>query len=377
MKLKRMDISLIFILIAIFKPEGLPVLAKNSIQIIGLLIAMFLFISKNKIMAKDITIVIILPILVSTLISYFKGIISLNNVFNCLFYMTSIFVFSNIVRKFVGKSRKKDLLKILKYEFIVFSLLTLISTFVVGVDESGTTTYLFGGKFTSCYLLAFTIISCLLENQQIKPFKILILCLLLFAFSEYISCTTGMIFSIFMFVLFLLPKKFFDFLRKPAVALTIVVLAGMIPIFIDKLVQNSFVKFIVVEKLGKSLTLSGRLPIYEYYLFPKIKDSLMFGYGYSSSILHTSTPYWNAQNGLLDYTLNYGAVGAILLLILFYLAFKSDNKAVLPIYAFIYGLILISVWECSYSILLYIAFLLIFHLQNKEKTTAKIFLKQG
>lgn len=154
MKVKKIDVALLLVCLALFKMEALPIMAKNGIQILSLIGAFCILGINYKIRINDISFIIIIPIVISSVISYLSGIISIQNVFNCFFYMMALFEFSNIVWIY-SKDNSLEMFKTMKQIFAIFFIMNLISIFIIGTEDTGNTTYLFGGKFISVYLAFF------------------------------------------------------------------------------------------------------------------------------------------------------------------------------------------------------------------------------
>jgi len=367
MKIKKIDIALVMIMFAIFKMEGIPTAFKDGIQIFSLLTALLMFVSQYKIAIKDISFLIIVPVVFSTVYSYLEGNINTNNVLNCFFYMFSIWMYSNIIGQYYKIGQSKRLIKIMKNILLFFSILTIISILTIGVADTGITTYLFGGKFICCYLIILTIVFIIVSKKRMKIIPLMFLMSMSIMFNIYFSCSTGIIITVLLFFLLIVPDGIKKILCNPIVVLVSIIASGGIIMVIELILQNSIVNKFIVEVLGKDISLSGRMPIYSYYLFPAIKNNPIVGYGYGSAILHKTTPYWNAQNGLLDYSLNFGIIGALALLILFYFVFKSNKGKYWPMYSYIYILIVAAIWECSFNMFLYIILILIYHLNGGVK----------
>ena len=368
MKFKKIDLAMFFVCLAIFKMEGLSTVVKNSLQVTSLIISIYFLGFSYKMHIKDVSLIIIVPIIISTFISYYREIITFQNVFNCIFYMLGLFIFSNISRIYVQQNRILEMFRCLKNTFLIFLLMNLISIFVIGTDDTGNTTYLFGGKFLSLYLVLFSsILIFFCKKKNFSLFNIFICCILLTIFSIYFSCSTGVVLAWCLFLLLLLPKSIKSLLCNIKILITLIILTAFLVFFLETFLNIPLIKNIITGVLHRDLTLSGRLPIYKYYLIPLILKNPIWGYGYGSSILHATTPYWNAQNGLLDYQLNFGICGTISILIMFALAAKSYMEEYWPMYSFMFLLIVAGIWECSYGIFLYVILILIINLNGGVK----------
>lgn len=368
MKLKKIDLALIFAVLAIFKMEGLPTFAKNSIQIVSLILSLGIISYGYKIYLKDISLILIVPVIISSVLSYIKGVINYQNIVNCIFYMIGIFAFSNIVRIYYDKKIDFEMFRILKIIFAIFSLMNLISIFIIGIEDTGNTTYLFGGKFLSLYLLFFSFILFFSSRKKkVGLISSILSCSILTLFSIYFSCSTGIVLAISLFLLLGISRKIKIFLCNTKTLLVILIISGCLVFSFEAILSVPLISNFIIKVLGRDLTLSGRLPIYKYYLIPLISKNYIWGYGYGSSILHVTTPYWNAQNGVLDYLLNYGICGIISILVAFMLVGKSYKEKYWYLYSFMFLLLIAGIWECSFSTYLYVVLILIYNLNGGIK----------
>lgn len=364
MKVKKIDVTLLLVCLALFKMEALPIMAKNGIQILSLIGAFCILGINYKIRINDISFIIIIPIVISSVISYLSGIISIQNVFNCFFYMMALFEFSNIVWIY-SKDNSLEMFKTMKQIFAIFFIMNLISIFIIGTEDTGNTTYLFGGKFISVYLAFFSILlSFSTKEEEVGLPKLLVSCGLLSLFSIYFSCSTGIILAMALFLSLIIPTYIKKFLCNGKTVLIIVILTALLVFSIESIINIPLISNFITGTLNRNLTLSGRLPIYKYYLIPLILKKPILGYGYGSSILHVTTPYWNAQNGLLDYQLNYGICGSCSILLLFWLVARSYKNKFWYMYSFMFLLIVAGIWESSYGLFLYTVLILIYNLNR-------------
>ena len=382
--MSRLTIATIAVFIALFKPDGFPISVKSIIQIGMLIVALLCFLSRKKNKCDNVILFIIIPICFSSIIAYFNKIITIHNLINCFFYMICLWVTCQILINWVREGKYFYLIVVLQRLLSVYCLLSLISVFLVGVSDSSTTTYLFGGKFiTSYYFLLFLGLTYARYQEKVDRkgrYKLLfgLLSFLVFLFEMYLQCTTGYIIIAVFYLLVVLPKNIRPVMTRRITVLAAIIASGIVPIFINAILSITAVQNIIVNILGKSANLTSRLPIYTIYLFPLIEDRMWFGYGYASSIMHLRTGvYWNAQNGLFDILLNYGFLGVAGFLTACYKVSgeKIMQRYAWPFYAVLYSLVLASTIEISYDMIFFFVLSMIFAIRywpiKKEECSVK------
>lgn len=136
-------------------------------------------------------------------------------------------------------------------------------------------------------------------------------------------------------------------------------------------IQNIF-SFIIVDLLGKNLTLSGRTFIwdasYEY-----LKENLLLGNGLNN--LNGNFIYfhgwWQAHNQFLQQLYESGIFGTILLIIALYYTGKNINKSVNKnIYiSFMFAFCIMMITEIyAYYVTFYLSIILIYLVSKEERT---------
>ena len=379
MKEKGLIIATVALFLAIFKAEGLPFLIRYSIQIIMFAICLlYLLVSNARLQKRNIMVCIAIPFCISSMIAYADGFISLGNFVNCFYYMVCLLLACYFFMIWVKRGKYHLLITILHRVVFTYCLLSVLSVAYVGTMNAEVTTYIFGGKFITTYFFVLFLGLSYAQRQDklLKSkkylFKFVFDCFLVFAFEKYIHCSTGMIIAIFILLLAFVPQKVRRILTKKTLFVVLIMASGLVPIFIEGILQISLVQYFIVDVLGKSITLTDRLPIYTIYLFPLIKERMMFGHGYASSIMHLKTGvYWNAQNGLLDVMLNYGLFGVVGFLTACYKVSGNKNADTIswPLYTVLFSLILAATIEVSYDIMFFFTLSLLFVSRYSENTT--------
>lgn len=145
--------------------------------------------------------------------------------------------------------------------------------------------------------------------------------------------------------------------------ITIVIVAANVIYFgTGMLLDIPAVQFFIQDVLGRSLTMTGRTPIYDC-LELLINEKPVFGWGYGNTAVMALVGYGNAQNGIAELMVNYGAFGVLAFFVtvigLFPCVkkFRSHNPRLVAI---IYGTILASLVEISFGLVFFFALSLIF-----------------
>ena len=145
--------------------------------------------------------------------------------------------------------------------------------------------------------------------------------------------------------------------------ITIVIVAANVIYFGTGMLLNiPAVQFFIQDVLGRSLTMTGRTPIYDC-LELLINEKPVFGWGYGNTAVMALVGYGNAQNGIAELMVNYGAFGVLAFfatvigLFPSVKKFRSHNPRLVAI---IYGTILASLVEISFGLVFFFALSLIF-----------------
>lgn len=132
------------------------------------------------------------------------------------------------------------------------------------------------------------------------------------------------------------------------------VASALFPTFMTVIMNNSIVRYIVVQVFHESVDLNFRNVIYNNHIFQLISKSFWYGYGYNNTMMldKTNQVFSNAQNALLEIILRFGSIGAIILVITVLYCFckgaKSDCIEGYVWLTYIY-IIIIGTVEVSYS----------------------------
>ena len=248
--------------------------------------------------------------------------------------------------------------KFLIYFFYLYFIYTIISDInALTYSNSEGVGYLVGNKFSVSYtnLLFATLYFMqhpLLDRQHTIKLKLILL--LSFIIAVKTECTTAIIGTILMYIfIFRMKETWKAKLYKWQTYLLILFICDILFFFFTSFfINNPLMEYIIVDLLGKDLTLTGRIGIY-VALSEIIQDCPLYGYGFGNAHIYTTMSGIgpNAQNGLFNLILEVGILGCIsfFLMILGILKVSNTNKFSYPIICIIYTMLILSSIEITFS----------------------------
>lgn len=158
-------------------------------------------------------------------------------------------------------------------------------------------------------------------------------------------------------VVVVIPSKVKSFCSRGVVFIGVLAIANIVFFCSGMMLQNPYVQSFIQDVLGRSLTMTGRTPIYDRLGFI-IGASPYVGYGYGNTIVERVVGWGNAQNGVAEIVVMYGLVGLVSfgLMVHGVLGEKGErNEKALSLIGVLYGMILTSLVEVSFGIAFYFA----------------------
>jgi hypothetical protein len=213
----------------------------------------------------------------------------------------------------------------------LFCVLSIISVIIVGTDNnSNSSVYIFGNKFSTSYLFIFLIgLFGATHDMENKKNKIYIVLLNIFTIllAQYLGCTTGVVISGLLLLILIVPFKLKKILANPIFIVCLLIFCGYSFMIFSELLKVEFVNNLVYNFFDKTTTIYGRIQIYDTYLIDILRNKLIFGYGYNSEIMYKISDgmFSNAQNGLMDEMIAYGLLGVVNILFIVYYCVKKAN----------------------------------------------------
>lgn len=224
-----------------------------------------------------------------------------------------------------------------------------------------TQTYFLGNKFTVALTHTITLaLFCgyyILRNRADESrckFLYVFWCLSIYALLAdiMVDCFTGIVgLAIFIFTYFVFRKKLYlSFVPW----LIVFIVTSLVPYFYEKIMNSQIYQSFFIDKLGRSITMTGRMNIYKqipYFMFNHWQWG--YGYGTSYSVVETLIGMPDTQNGTLELILQTGiyatSIFVIFVIFLFYRTAKNDSKVIVPFISIIYVLTIDSAFEITYS----------------------------
>jgi hypothetical protein len=320
MKLTRKKSCLIIyaLFFAIFKPYFLPTNMQQGIKILIIMWCLFLIAIKMKpIRWINISLLYSGIIAISSYIAYKNNYVSQSTLLDGIFYSICIYVVYTIFEYLCKKENIEDIMACILDVSGLYAVLTILSLFKpLYIDDSGLSVYLFGNKFLSSYYLLFflmtfySVYNIKIKNNYTWRIRFLFLALICLLFTVGAKCSTGAIATILIIISLFVPDKIKRVLKSPWIVMGYMVASALFPTFMTVIMNNSIVRYIVVQVFHESVDLNFRNVIYNNHIFQLISKSFWYGYGYNNTMMldKTNQVFSNAQNALLEIILRFGSI---------------------------------------------------------------------
>ena len=227
-------------------------------------------------------------------------------------------------------------------------------------------TYLIGTKFDIVYmhmnLMTLYFVKMKMGRKQKKEVKLPLRLLLTFlvinvVVSLRVDCNTGMLGSMLIVLITYIcdrsqraREKVFGSVKF---FLLITAISTLFAYYIFWILNMPIVQHIIVDQLGRSLTLTGRTDIYE--LFPVVmKEHWLWGYGLGNSypVCWSLFGYTDVQNAVLQWVIQIGVPASVCMVLIFayivsYYRRKERKLSVAPMLALLYVYLLLGTVEIT------------------------------
>lgn len=226
--------------------------------------------------------------------------------------------------------------QVIFYKTIFYCLLFLcvvndVLAFILPGRFYGNGQFVLYSKFAIAYL-HMTLFALSVELYNSKKFFCILIWLGSICMCVYTGCGTGITCFIAMALVLLLPCNVKMQLCRPVVALSCLFICSVFPFCYNLILNIPFIQHFVVDVLHKSLDLTSRTMIYNS-LNRLITQKPFFGFGQENNYnacqkylkLNEYEYAPDIQNGLLDWVVSYGFIGALLLLLLLFLCLYRGN----------------------------------------------------
>lgn len=363
--IKKTDIAIYALYIALFKAYHIPEIVQQCIKIVLLImVALYLLRHSTAKRLLNKAVPLCMSIILSGVISCCAGIIPMKSMLDGILHALCIYLICALMEHCERKNYESECVDCLYRITSVFCLISFVSILLnVNSGNKSEIKYFFGYKFmTSYYYIFWLTLYGMKYSKKIRArmrakATYFLLTLLVLLICLWVDCATSMIAVIFILFWQIIPERLRNILERRSCAMIIVAAAGIMPFLMSVILENSFIRNLVQNVLGRRLSLTGRMPIY-LELGKYISKRAWFGYGYGNTVIFQRFGYGNAQNGLLEHALLYGLVGVTLLFWTLWRCLKNHGKksaAVEGWYTVFYALVIASVVEISFNYIFYMA----------------------
>lgn len=261
-----------------------------------------------------------------------KNYIFTNTLYNSIVYSISLVLILSAMHYIVQAGLTRQLV-ISFWKLMLFFCLLNDILFVVRFHSAiASQNYLLGGKFDVAYahieLICFyyTYLKISKEKMNFHSYFItIILTLYSIIICYLVNCMTGVTGTVVAAIaMFLLPARL---LIQPLVWLLTLLASSSFSLFYENLLGVPWIRFLIINILHRSETLTGRTFIYAK--LPLILyNHWTWGYGYGTSyeVCENTISMPNSQNGITECILEQGAIATCLLIIILTIAFYISKK---------------------------------------------------
>ncbi len=313
----------------------------------------------------------LLPILIFAISIIFSSIYNQRSIENKLISLSESLLYINmflLLDNLVGKYEISEIITVIKRVLFIYLIINDISTFFTPISNNSF--YFIGTKFVVSYLHMFYLGLMMYKLPELKqPSKVKIIFFYLYSLFIIgrIECSTGLIGMSFMLILWLITRKKDKFF-SPKNILLIIFICFIVFVNLTYLLELPFIQNIIVNVLGRDLTLTGRMKIYEN-LNVIISNSPWFGYGYENIAVANLVGYGNTQNGIYEILVNYGFFGLIGFLVCVFVScrkIKETTNLIKPFNAMMIVLTIISIVEISFNYYFIFCLAMIYAIKNNK-----------
>ena len=362
MNIKLRTICTYLLFISIVRPVFISSVVGAVFHIGSTLFVVFYVISKKKKrLLWNPSLIICASVIISSVLSFFIDDVPFKYALDGILFSMNFYALCTLFLWYESIGKKEELVHSLfriNLVYCIIALLLINKAFGFDKSDSNLVLYIFGNKFSTAYL--FIMLAALFYSAFRKKIRKNILYKLLFflffsaaaAVCLYYNCKTALVVSFILLLISILPEKIKKFLFHPAVAVITVIVTTIIPFLLKTILANKSIQYFITNVLHRSLTLSGRTTIYNNYLLPVLQKKLVFGYGYTNSAMKTASIYYaTAQNGMLQWMIRFGIVGAVAMLVYIYLCFRRADRSEVSYgaLALVYMMLIAGIVEVSYD----------------------------
>ena len=300
----------------------------------AILLAIILLIFATKYLTRNINILLMAALIMFCMSSLYSSYLNRAGymlhvgIFNVLFFIETFGVF-----KYVRETKKIDVcINTLFFILAFYCFINDILMFISSETFYGNGKYFLYSKFYIAYLhmVLLTLYQCRVNK---KTYISLLLWVISIAICIYTECSTGVVGLVILLLLLLLPDKIAMIMKNEFVALTVAIGSSLFLLLKDAMTLIPAVRYFIVDILHESINLNSRMTIYQS-LTKILNIHPLWGFGAENNYdacqrFLVISPYEaapDAQNGLIDWLISYGRIGAIILLAVLFLCFRIARK---------------------------------------------------
>lgn len=389
MKVKKSDISIVLLCLTFYEITIIPHYLFLAFKYLVLFWILYQY-HKEWRRDKNLLIMVVLYGVVTWLSSCING-MSMNTVVASIMFGIQIVDIFLICTYYIRYKSYEKLVRVIIFTFLpVLIINDILMPFVQYDFSNPSEEYLVGNKFVVSYLHCF-VSMLLFANAKIKRRYetgfilrrgkintndlIDYLCAIFFfiyslLICEKVTCSTGVITCVMMFLVIMLPNKIKPFISNGKIMIIAISVINILVLGTYSLLSMPFFENIIYNVLGKSYTWKGRLIIWGE-IFGLIREKTLLGYGYYNNSVSQLVGFGNAQNGILKLWIDTGIIGLVLYCLIVWKCFQCSKRNFLferyPIVAFFYAMIIASIVEINLThMIVFMAMALFYAESNKD-----------
>lgn len=283
-------------------------------------------------------------------------------------FVATLIVFTMTVEIFCQREEMSNLIKVFYQMTFIAVIVTDFLILMTNIHlRYGGDVFLVGTKFSVVYL-HFYLISFFFADKDIdlrtmtksslKNKMVLVLLLIItMAMSIKLGTATGVVGTAALLLFLWISEANINCLLNAKSFLTAFIASVLFAVFVEIILSNSFVIYIITQLLGKDVTLTFRTVIYS--MFPNImKNRWLWGFGYGTGYeVLMKYGIVDAQNGVFDWVQQIGILGTVLLAIWLCFAMKKpkapcdlNTSKMESLTALVYVFILLATVEITFSL---------------------------
>lgn len=282
-------------------------------------------------------------------------------------FVVTLVEFTMTVEIFCQRDAMSDLLHVFYWmTFWIVAATDLLILFTNIHLRFGGDVFLVGTKFSVIYmhfyLIAFFFadkgirLQSMSKRSFMDKMVLIFLLVITMMMSIKLGTATGIIGTVALMIFLWISDTNVNCILNTKCFLVAFLASVLFAIFVEVVLSNSLVTYVITQLLGKDITLTFRTVIYS--MFPKVmKNHWLWGFGYGTGYeVLMRYGIVDAQNGIFDWVQQVGVLGTLLLTVWLSIAMKKsrveldiNDSSVKSLTALVYVFILLATVEITYS----------------------------